>query len=381
MDQSNIRFAMVAGEASGDILGASLIRALKVRYPQATFEGVGGEHMIAEGFHSFFPLERLSVMGFIEPLKRLSELLRIRKRLIEHFIKLKPTAFIGIDLPDFNLSIAKVLKRQHLTTIHYVSPTVWAWRKGRIKNIKKSIDLMLTLFPFETKIYDENQIPVCYVGHPLADQIPLSSDKTAARQSLRLPIEQKIVAILPGSRNQELKYLAKEFIDTAKWLWQYYPSLLFIAACPNVEREQQLKSYVEQYEFPQLKIFTNQTTAVMASADCVLVASGTASLQAMLVKRPTVIAYKMAPLAFAIAKRLVKIPFIGLPNLLANERIMPEFIQDDAIAEKMGPVLLNYLQHPEEGEKIVPTFNQLHHLLRKNAGETAAARIAELIEK
>lgn len=379
MNGNEIRIAIVAGEASGDVLGASLIQELKKIYPHATFEGVGGPRMIEQGFHSFYPMERLSVMGIIEPLKRIFELLSLRKWLIEHFLKLKPHVFIGIDSPDFNLNIEYALKNKGIKTAHYVSPTVWAWRSGRIKKIKKSVDLMLCLFPFETKIYNENQIPNCFVGHPLANAIPLLCDKQKAREALDLPLSAKIVALLPGSRAQELKYLAKPFIETAKWLHAHDPSIQFITACPNSTIETQFKAILATTNFSEVRCFQGQSTTVMTAADAVLVASGTASLEAMLVKHPTVIAYKMSGLTFEIAKRIVNVDFIGLPNLLAGRMMIPEYVQTQVIPSKMGETLLNYLQNPGLEKALFSEFEKMH-LALKAQDNTAGKQIAQLIE-
>ncbi len=375
-----LRFAIVAGEASGDILGADLIVALKRRFPDACFEGMGGPRMNKEGFHSIYPLDEIAVMGYIEPLKRLRRILSIRKHLKDYFIKNKPVVFIGIDAPDFNLSLEQSLKAQGIKTVHYVSPQIWAWRKGKIVKIKKAVDLMLSLFPFENKIYQEHQIPIVCVGHPLADKIPLESDKQAARQQLQLSPDAKIVALLPGSRVQELKYCAKEFILTAQWLKTRMPNVVFTAAClpSRLEQFKQILSKVDNA--PPIQIFLNESTKVMTAADCVLLVSGTASLEAMLIKRPTVVAYKMSPITFQIAKRLIQVPTIALPNLLAGKKIMPEFIQADAVAEKMGKQLLAYLEHPELEIDLASTFSEIHQSLRKNAGETAAKAIVSLIE-
>jgi len=367
---------IVAGEESGDILGADLILSLKQHFPLATFEGVGGKRMQNAGLKSLYPLERLAVMGLIEPLKRLPELLAMRKGLRDHFLKAKPDIFIGIDAPDFNLSLEQSLKAKGIKTAHYVSPTVWAWRKRRIHKIKKAVDLMLTLFPFETKIYEDHGIPVCCVGHTLADQIPWHSDKSTAREELALPISGKIVALLPGSRAQELKYLAKEFIQTAKWLREQDSTIQFISAAPNEFREQQFKAYQEEISGPPIQIFRGRATTVMAAADAILCTSGTATLQAMLVKRPTIIAYKMSPLVFSIAKRIIKVPYIGLPNLLAEKCVMPEFIQSDVQAAKMGEKLLGYLR---DSNQDYSDFERVHQLLKKNAGESSAQAVAQLI--
>lgn len=373
------RIAIVAGEDSGDILGADLIASLQKRFPDVVFEGIGGKRMIMQGFNSLYPLERLSVMGFIEPLKRLPELISIHYNLKKYFTQNKPLAFIGIDAPDFNLPLEKALKMQGIKTVHYVSPTIWAWRPKRIHKIKKAIDHMLAVFPFEMKIYHEHQVPITCVGHSLADQIAMNNEQSQARAYLNLDPAAKIVALLPGSRCQELNYLAPEFIKTAQWLIERDPNIQFISASSNEAREQQFQSYIEKLNGPAIKIFNRQSKAVMAAADVILTASGTASLEAMLIKRPTLVAYKMSALTFAIAKRLVKVPYIALPNLLAGKCIMPEFIQSDVQAEKMGKVILAYLQSPESIQALLPIFQEIHHSLRRNAGESAAQAIEQLI--
>lgn len=373
---------MIAGEASGDILGADLIRALIRRFPDAQFEGIGGKLMQDAGLHSFFPLERLSVMGLWEPLKRLPEILRMafffKKRYKTAF---KPDVFIGIDSPDFNLRLEKILRSQGIKTVHYVGPTVWAWRKGRIKSIKKSVDLMLTLFPFENKIYAQNAIAVTCVGHPLADQIPLESDKATAREILGLSAaaENKILALLPGSRQQELHYLAKPFLETAQWLQTKIPNLRFITSCINEERKAQLQDILKNFPALNITLFVQNSRTVMAASDAILVTSGTAALEAMLIKRPTIVAYKMSAIGYQIAKRLIKIPYIALPNLLAEKEIMPEFIQDQVDPPLMGAKLLEYLNGSSQSEENVCTAEMIHRALKKNAGETAAQAIAELI--
>ncbi len=371
---------LVAGEESGDILGANLIKALQKRFPDAIFEGVGGSRMQSLGFKSLYPQERLAVMGFIEPLKRLPEILSIRRGLKNHFLKSKPDIFIGIDSPDFNISLEHALKIKGIKTVHYVGPTVWAWRPGRIKTIKKAVDLVLALFPFEIKIYNENAIPVACVGHTLADTIPMHSEKGLARTQLQLPTEGKVVALLAGSREQELKYLAKDFIQTASWLIKQDPTITFITACSNDAREKQFRAILKEVGGPEIHFYQGQATTVMAASDAILLASGTASLQAMLVKRPTVIAYKMSPLTFAIAKRLVKVPYIGLPNLLANECIMPEFIQSQVCPVAMGQKLLQYLNDPGLNQKLTAIYEKIHHDLKRDAGETAAAALLQLIK-
>lgn len=374
-----LRIGIIAGESSGDILGADLMHYLKLAYPNAVFEGIGGSRMIAEGCRSFFPLERLSVMGFIEPLKRLPELLKIRQTLIRHFLRHPPDVFIGIDSPDFNLGIEKKLKESGIKTVHYVSPTVWAWRQGRIHQIKKSVDLMLTLFPFETPIYDQHAIPVVTVGHPLADQIPLETDKMAARKALALPETDRIVALLPGSRQQELKYIAPTFCETAVLLQKAHPEIRFITAFPTQERLDQFEAIRQSITDLPIKAYLGQSRTVMGAADAILISSGTGCLEAMLVKRPTVVAYKMSPFTFWLGKKLIKVPYIALPNLLANQAIMPEFIQDDATPSQLARTLLTFLDFAYDTQQLCEPFLTQHHLLKKNAGLTGAAAINKLL--
>ncbi len=374
-------FGLVAGEESGDILGADLIEALKQLYPEASFVGIGGNRMIKAGMNSLFPMERLSVMGFIEPLKRLPELLKIRRFLKNYFIQNKPTVFIGIDAPDFNLSLEQSLKSHGVRTVHYVSPTVWAWRSGRIHKIKKAVHRMLCLFPFESKIYHEHNIPITCVGHPLADAIPLDSSQVEARKSLGLSLDKKIVALLPGSRAQELKYLATDFIETARWLKAQDPNIEFISPSANERTDKQFKDYLALYNDVEVNCFMGNARTVMAAADVILTVSGTASLEAMLVKRPTIVAYKMSALGFAVAKRIIHIPYIALPNLLAGKLLMKEFIQSAVDPQAMGEAILAYLHSPDLSLQDSKIFHELHGSLRKNAGQTAASAIKDVIKE
>jgi len=377
----SVCFGVVAGEVSGDILGADLIEALKQSFPDATFVGIGGDRMIKAGMNSLFPMERLSVMGFIEPLKRLLELLNIRRFLKNYFIQNKPTVFIGIDAPDFNLSLEQALKKHGIPTVHYVSPTVWAWRKRRIHKIKKAVNRMLCLFPFESQIYVEHNVPVTFVGHPLADAIPLDSSSDDARRLLGLPIGKKIVALLPGSRVQELFYLATDFIQTARWLKSQNPEIEFISPSANEKTDKQFKEYLKAFPDVKVNCFMGNARTVMAASDVILTVSGTASLEAMLVKRPTIVAYKMSAWGFAIAKRIIHIPYIALPNLLAGKLLMKEFIQSDVNPQAMGEAILAYLDSPDLSEQDSKVCHELHSSLRKNAGQTAASAIKELIKE
>jgi lipid-A-disaccharide synthase len=379
-----LRFGIVAGEASGDLLGANLIAAIKQRHPDAIFEGIAGPEMIAAGASSLFPMDRLSVMGIVEVLGRYRELLAIRRQLAIHFKRNPPDAFIGIDAPDFTLGLEKQLRHAGIKTVHYVSPSVWAWRQRRVKKIAASTDLMLTLFPFETGFYQQHHVPVQFVGHPLADTIPLAVDKAAARQALDLPEDAEVLALLPGSRSNELHYLAQPFIETACWLHAHRPDLSFVVPLTNKERrlqfEQALAAIVEQgKDVPQIKFVQGRSREVMAAADVVLLASGTAALEAMLLKRPMVVAYILAPLTYWLAKRLLKVKNVSLPNLLANEDLVPELIQHEVTAENLGKKILTYFENPSEMERLNLRFGEIHRELKQDAGSKAAEAVLQLV--
>lgn len=374
--------ALVAGEASGDTLGAGLIKALKQRFPQARFIGIGGPRMLAEGMQSQVPMERLSVMGLVEVLGRLRELLRVRRELVSYLKGQQPDVFIGIDAPDFTLNVEQQLRDAGIATVHYVSPSVWAWREKRVLGIRQSTDLMLTLFPFEEEVYQRHGVSVRCVGHTLADQIPLEPDREAARAALGLPPDKRIVALLPGSRNGELRKLGRLFLDTAAWCLQREPELLFIMPCANPERRQQMDAILAEsgLELP-LTLFDGQAHEVLAASDAVLIASGTATLEAMLFKRPMVVAYRMAGLTFRILKRLVKVGHVSLPNLLAGREVAPEFLQDAATPQAMGEALLERLLPTPEREATQAVFEQLHLELRRDADQAAAQAVAELLQQ
>ncbi len=373
---------MVVGEISGDNLGAALIRALKSFYPDIMLEGILGPKLIQEGGHSLYPMERFSVMGLIEPLSRLPELYCARKKVIQHFIQHPPDIFIGIDSPDTNLGIEKQLKAHGIPTVHYVSPSVWAWRQGRIKLIKKAVDLMLTLLPFEAEFYQQHQVPVCFTGHPLADEISLEIDSLAAKQHLNFSPDKPLIALLPGSRNNELKYLADIYIVTAKYCYEKNPSLQFVAPLVSEAHKFQFQKlhHVLAPEVP-IKVIVGEAKLAMAAADVVLVTSGTATLEVMLHKKPMVVAYRMHPLTYQIAKRLVKVPYIALPNLLANSALVPEYIQGKAKPQVLGEALLNYLSSSDAKQKLVQRFTELHQILKQNGSIIAAQAIQKLLKK
>ena len=369
-----MRVALVAGEASGDILGAGLMQALKAQYPQIEFIGVGGPLMQAQGLSSYFPMERLSVMGLVEVLGRLPELLSRRKRLINTLITAKPDVFIGIDAPDFNLTLELKLRQAGIKTVHYVSPSVWAWRQKRVLKIREACDLMLTLFPFEAQFYQDHQVPVRFVGHPLADTIPQQADRAAARDALNLSHDQPVVALMPGSRGGEVSRLGSLFLDAAVRLRTLRPGIQFVLPCSSPERRAQLEQMLVGLDLP-LTLLNGRSHEALAACDAVLIASGTATLEALLYKRPMVVAYKVAPLTYRILKRLVTSAYISLPNLLAERLLVPEMIQDAATPEALAQLLAPLL---DGGEVQTEGFDVIHRALRRDASVQAAQAVLQL---
>ncbi|EGH27268.1 MULTISPECIES: lipid-A-disaccharide synthase [Pseudomonas syringae group genomosp. 2] len=367
--------ALVAGEASGDILGSGLMRALKVRHPDIRFIGVGGPLMEAEGMQSYFPMERLSVMGLVEVLGRLRELLARRKLLVQTLINEKPDVFIGIDAPDFTLNIELQLRRAGIKTVHYVSPSVWAWRQKRVLKIREGCDLMLTLLPFEARFYEEKGVPVRFVGHPLADTIPLESDRAAARAGLGLTQEAPVVALMPGSRGGEVGRLGGLFFDAAELLLAQRPGLRFVLPCASPQRRAQVEQLLQGRNLP-VTLLDGQSHVALAACDAVLIASGTATLEALLYKRPMVVAYRLAPLTFWILKRMVKSPYVSLPNLLAQRLLVPELLQDDATPEVLARTLLPLI---DDGQAQTAGFDAIHRILRRDASNQAADAVLSLL--
>ncbi|WP_417539370.1 lipid-A-disaccharide synthase [Marinobacter sp.] len=378
----SITFGIIAGEASGDILGAGLIRSLRNRYPKARFVGIGGDEMIAEGFHSLVPMERLSVMGLVEVLGRIRELFRIRARLLSYFFATPPDVVIGIDSPDFTLAIERRCREAGIPSVHYVSPSVWAWRQKRIFKIAKSVDLMLTLLPFEARFYEEHQVPVAFVGHPLADRIPLVPETGKARQDLGLDESAPLLAVLPGSRAGEVERLGTLFLEAARWIQAKRPDVQLVIPCVNREREQQVSDLIEALDVKlQVTIVRGRSREVMAASDVVLLASGTATLEAMLLKKPMVVGYRLSNVSWAVISRLVKVPHVSLPNLLAKQPLVPELLQDDATPESLGAAVLERMENQQERDRLVEAFSELHHTLKQDADEKAAQAISELVEE
>ncbi|MBA1244744.1 lipid-A-disaccharide synthase [Pseudomonas japonica] len=369
--------ALVAGEASGDILGAGLMRALRARHPQVRFIGVGGPRMEAEGLRSYFPMERLAVMGLVEVLGRLRELLARRKQLVQTLLEARPDVFIGIDAPDFTLAIEARMHREGIKAVHYVSPSVWAWRQKRVLKIREGCDLMLTLFPFEARFYEEKGVPVRFVGHSLADQIPLQADRAQARESLGLAPEGPMVALMPGSRGGEVRRLGALFFDTAQRLLAARPGLRFVVPCANPERRAQLEALLAGRSLP-ITLLDGQSHEALAACDAVLIASGTATLEALLYKRPMVVAYRLAPLTWWLLKRMVTSPYVSLPNLLAQRALVPEILQDAATPEALAEALLPLLDNP--GEQTAG-FDAIHRTLRQDASNQAADAVLQLLAR
>ena len=375
-----MRIAIIAGEASGDILGAGLIRAVTARYPQARFEGIAGPRMIGAGCEGLYPMERLAVIGLLEALRRYRELRGVRRRLTKRFIDNPPDLFVGVDAPDFNLSLELALRRAGISTVHYASPQVWAWRRYRLPKMRRAVDMILTLFPFEEKFFRDRGIRARFVGHPLADVIPDSPDQGAARAELGLAQEAEIVAILPGSRLTEVTLLAGPMVRAARWLIDQRPGVRFVVPLVNDQVRDRFKAALSACDdCPEMQLLAGNARTAMAASDAVLLASGTASLEALLLKRPMVITYRLGRLSWWIAEMVVKVPFAGLPNLLAGKAVVPELLQDDAKPEKLGAALLQYLEDPEKASVLKEEFRRIHGILRNHADERAADAVLEVM--
>jgi lipid-A-disaccharide synthase len=380
------RFALVAGEASGDHLGAGLIAALRERFPDAQFAGVGGEAMRAAGLDAWHPASDLAVMGLAEVLAHLPRLLRLRRDLRARVLAWKPDVFIGIDAPDFNLGLERWLKRRDVRTVHYVSPSIWAWRQGRAATIGRSADRVLCLFPMEPAIYARHGVDARFVGHPLADSMVLEPDRSAARLRLQLPLDVPVLALLPGSRRSEIARLGPDFIAAAARVREASPALRIVAPMADRHARDAFELVLAAHPDaallePALRVIDGDARTAMVASDVVLLASGTATLEAMLAQRPMVVAYKLAPLTHAIVKGLgmLKVDRYALPNVLAGERLVPELMQDDCTPARLAAAVRAWLDDPQAAAALQPRFRALHAQLRRDASTQAAAAVAELL--
>ena len=371
-----LRIGIVAGEASGDLLGSHLIQALKLKRSDIEFVGIAGPKMMGEGAQSLFPIERLSVRGYVEVIKHLFGLLRLRRQLLNHLLANRIDLFIGIDAPDFNFWLEKKLKNKGITAIHYVSQSVWAWRKNRIKKIKHAVSHILALFPFEPALYQHAGIPVTYVGHPLADILPIEPDTTAAREGLKLKPSSLVIAMLPGSRQSEVQQHAELFVKTAKLIYADFPNAVFLVPLITRETRQifELAIFHENESLP-IQILFGHAHDAMEAADVVIVASGTATLEAALLKKPMVITYRMSKLSWQILKRMRLQPYVGLPNVLAEKFVVPELLQDESTPEKLAEATIKLLSDADNMAEIKAEFTKIHHSLKQNTAEKAANAI------
>lgn len=378
--KKNIRIGIVAGELSGDLLGTGLIRAIRAQYPDAVIEGIAGPGMQGQGCHSFFPLEKLSVMGIFEVLMHVREILSIRKFLLSHFLANPPDVFIGIDAPDFNLPLERKLKEAGIKTVHYVSPSVWAWRQGRVHGIRKSVDLMLTFLPFEADFYREHQVPVEFVGHPLADEIPFYTDKKEMRDRLGIDRLGEVTALLPGSRMGEVSRLAPIFFAAAQSCYSQCPTMQFCVAAPTEKIALYLEALRQSFAALPIRIFRQDARTLIGASDWVMATSGTVTLEAMLVNRPMVVAYKIAwPTYFLVQMLgLLKIQYFSLPNLLNGTPIVSEFMQGEATPEHLTAALLSLRSHPQDCLRLEARFRELHACVQKGASLKAAEAVLRL---
>ncbi len=377
-----LTIGLIAGETSGDILGAGLIRALKAKVPNAHFVGVAGPLMQAEGCEAWYEMEELAVMGVVEVLERLPRLLKIRKDLTTRFTELKPDVFVGIDAPDFNITLEGRLKQRGIRTIHYVSPSVWAWRQKRVFKIGKATDMVLAFLPFEKAFYDKFNVPCRFIGHTMADAMPLQPNKATARELLGIPPEAVCLALLPGSRHSEVEMLSADFLKTAQLLQRSMPNLHVFVPLVNAKRREQFER-IKQEIAPELNVHLvdGKAREIMIASDAALLASGTAALECMLAKCPMVVGYRMKSLTFWLAKRLVKTPYVSLPNLLSGEELVKELLQEKCQPQKLADELLPLLQGSEKIEVLKQTFLHLHESIRCNADEQAAQAVLELAGK
>ena len=376
-----MRIALVAGEASGDLLGAGLLAELKQRYPSAEFAGVGGPRMRAEGLQAWHDCNELAVMGLAEVLRHLPRLLRLRRSLRQRLLAWKPDVFIGIDAPDFNLGLERQLKAAGIRTVHYVSPSIWAWRQQRTKKIGECADRVLCLFPMEPPIYERYGVDARFVGHPLADTFSLHPDRAAARETLALPEKTPVLALLPGSRLGEIRRLLPIFLLAAQRLTLQIPGLIVAIPAANAACRDVIENHLAQASMSNIALFDGQAHEIMIASDVVLLASGTAALEAMLAKRPMVVGYRISAITYRIVMSLglMHVNRYSLPNVLANEPIVPELMQGDCTPEDLAEAVLRWLRDPEACATVEPRFLAIHQKLRCDASARAADAISELL--
>lgn len=370
-----IRIGIVAGEASGDLLGSHLIQALKKKRPDIEFVGIAGPKMISEGAVSLYPIERLSVRGYLEVIKHLWGLLKLRRSLLQYYLENPPDLFIGIDAPDFNFWLEKKLKAKGVATIHYVSPSIWAWRRNRINKIKKSVTEILALFPFEPTLYEQEGVKVSYVGHPLADMLPLLPDTIGARETLKLAEHDFVVAMLPGSRQSEVEQHADLFVQTAKRIYAEKPNAKFLVPLITRETRQIFERTIFYEPDLPMELLYGHAHDAMEASDVVIVASGTATLEAALLKKPMVITYRMPALSWQLLKRMRLQPYVGLPNILAGKFVVPELLQNEATPEKLAAAALKLVKDKDQIQVVEDEFTLIHHALRQNTAEKAAQAV------
>ena len=378
------RIALCAGEASGDLLGAGLIDALRQRFPDAEFAGIGGDAMRAAGLDAWFDASELAVMGLAEVLSHLPRLLHLRRVLRKRLLAWKPDVFIGIDAPDFNLGVERWLKQRGVRTVHYVSPSVWAWREKRAEKIGRSADRVLCLFPMEPAIYAKHGVDARFVGHPLADTMSLDPDRGAARDALGLPDDMPVLAVLPGSRLGEIERLGAIFLQAAALVAHQMPGLRVVIPAATSACRAAIERLLSDSRFPipDFQVLDGDARTAMVASDVVLLASGTATLEAMLAQRPMVVGYRIAPLTYAIVKGcgLLKVDRYALPNVLASERVVPELMQHDCTPQHLADALLGWLRDPGAVAALQPRFRALHAQLRRDASAQAATAVAALLE-
>lgn len=376
-----IRIAIVAGEASGDLLGSHLVSALRERLPQAEFIGIAGPKMIAAGVQSLFPIERLSVIGFHEVIRNLFPLLAMRRELKRKIVAFQPQVYIGVDAPDFNFGVERSLRKQGIPTVHFASPSIWAWRGGRIRQIKRAVDHMLVLYPFEKAIYDKAGIAATYVGHPMADIIPLEDTRNAVREKLKLSPSARIIALLPGSRRSELHMHADLFVQTAQRVLELLPEVQFLVPLSTQATRRIFEEalYRHQAQELPLTILFGHAQDAMAAADCVLVKSGTATLEAALLKRPMVITYRIPKITHFFVKRLFYLPYFGLPNVLAGRFIVPELMQDQATPDNLAQALKTWLEDKDARVSLIAEFERMHIELRQNTAQRASEAVLSIL--